>query len=321
MTMMESSSAPAAAEPTGPRSPRTRISVNESVSEIPADEHFTSARTGVSAAATTSSRVETMSDSAVSLDTPYSEAPVGASQMTAIQQNPALYDVMTMPTDEVSTDNRMNDADEAKEPLQTKESESFSSDDPQIQLDAAEKYMSCVVHIMLFFFLALTVIAVFFMVKLLSQYGFFAFMIISLLLGTIVGIVIFVNRVLKEDSRLRPVRRQIRRWQAVATAVILKEIRDFQIDWNEHLLLTDGSEYNLYDDDEFPTMNVDDAAAAKSSKPKKKRGGRSAIFKIVKPFLKVGGRRRRKRKEKEAVTAMATATEGDHSEAYIPPVV
>ena len=71
---------------------------------------------------------------------------------------------------------------------------------------------------------------------------------------------------MKEDARLKPVRRQIRRWKAVATAVVLKEIRDFQLDWNEHLLLTDGSEYNLYDDDEVPTMDVDTAAAAAAAK-------------------------------------------------------
>ena len=137
---------------------------------------------------------------------------------------------------------------------------SFSPDDPQIQHDAAEQYVSCCVHAMLFFFVALAVISAVLAIIMVSQYGFFAFVIIALFLCVVLGLVMFVDKVMKEDARLKPVRRQIQRWKAVATAVVLKEIRDFQLDWNEHLLLTDGSEYNLYDDDEVPTMNVDNAA-------------------------------------------------------------
>jgi len=271
-----------------------------------------------------------------------------ASHISRVERQADINDVMTMPTDEVLTDRQRNapaastnavvtplpndavmatDTTDAffneeppKQQLNTEDSESFSPDDPDIKQDAAERYVSCIVHAMLFFFVALAGISAFLAIILVSQYGFFAIVVITLLLLIIIGIVMFVDKVMKEDTRLRPVRRQIQRWKAVATAVVLKEIRDFQLDWNEHLLLTDGSEYDLYDDDVVPAMDVDNAAAAaQSTKPKKKRGGRSAIFKIVKPFLKVGGRRRaRKRKEKEAAAA---AGEGDSSEAYVPPVV
>lgn len=201
------------------------------------------------------------------------------------------------------------------------ESESFSPDDPEIQQDAAERYVACIVHVMLFFFIALAVISAILALILVSQYGFFAVVVISLLMIIVVGIVMFVDKAMKDQAEWKPVRRKIQRWKALATAVVLKEIRDFQLDWNEHLLLTDGSDYNLYEeDDEVPAMDVDTAAAAaaKDAKPKKKRGGRSAIFKVVKPFLKVGGRRRRKRKEKEAAAASA---QGDPADGYIPPVV
>ncbi len=290
--------------PTDEPLPKELIGINANASEATSSEPLTAAPL----ASTTSPKVE-----------------------TATGGEESIKDVITMPTDEVSKneskplqDDEFWESQAKASHIETRESDDgFSPDDPQIQLDAAEQYVSCCVHAMLFFFLALAVISAVLAIIMVSQYGFFAFFIISLFLCVVVGLVMFVDKVMKEDARLKPVRRQIRRWKAVATAVVLKEIRDFQLDWNEHLLLTDGSEYNLYDDDEVPTMDVDSAAAAaaaKESKPKKKHGPRSTMFKLVKPFLKVGGRRRARRNEKKQAAASA-AKEANPSENYVPPIV
>lgn len=307
---LDSTTAEVVHAPTDESIPRVKESVNGNASEGPMDEPVT--------VAPPSSAAPTIN-----------ETDVSASAVSHIEQ-----DVLTMPTDELSAnevkplnDDEFWENEPKQQHLETQDSDRlFSPDDPEIQHDAAEQYVSCCVHAMLFFFVALAVISAVLAIIMVSQYGFFAFVIISLFLCVVVGLVVFVDKVMKEDARLKPVRRQIRRWKAVATAVVLKEIRDFQLDWNEHLLLTDGSEYNLYDDDdEIPAMNVDNAAAAaKDPKPKKKHGPRSTMFKLVKPFLKVGGRRRARRKEKKAAqvaAASAAADQSDPAESYVPPIV
>ena len=280
---------------------KAKASSKRSMTEAPMDELFTTLTTPAS--------------------TPQVMEPVSAS---TVYPNMLLEkEHITVPEQKEVVNDSVPAADEVFN--EATQSEEFSLDDADIQQDAAERNVSCIVHAALFFFVALAGIAAFLAIILVSQYGFFAIVVISLLLAIVVGIVMFVDKVMREDAKWKPVRNQIRRWKAVATAVVLKEIRDFQSDWNEHLLLTDGrAEYDLYDDDDddVPNMDLNSAtAAASSTKPKKNRG-RSVIFKVIKPFLKVGGRRRRKRKEKEAAAAADSSTgQVDPADSYIPPVV
>jgi hypothetical protein len=125
---------------------------------------------------------------------------------------------------------------------------------------------------------------------------------------------------MQEDAKWKPVRRQIRHWKAVATQVVLNEVRMFQLDWNEHLLLTDGKAgYDFYgddddDDDYIPTVIAQ--AAGNKDKPKQNRA-KSVLFKMVKPFLRVGGRRRTRRQKREAAAQSAAAD----TDSYVPPIV
>jgi hypothetical protein len=82
--------------------------------------------------------------------------------------------------------------------------------------------------------------------------------------------------------------------------------------------LTDGkADYDLYGDDDVDAIPADISKAARNKdKPKQKRG-KSVLFKMVKPFLNVSGRRRRRRKEKEAAVESAAAA----TDSYIPPMV
>ena len=261
--------------------PETGRSTQEALSSVPMEESSLSAPTE-----------EAFATGAPTTDEPIAGMPM-ADKSETVQKTAAT-----------ETTTAVNDDEE----------ETFSPEDEAIKKDAADQIVGCIVHFALAFFIVLTGVAAFLAIMLVSQFGFLALFIISLLLVVVFGIAWFLDHVMKEDAKWKPVRREIRRWKAVATAVVLKEVRDFQLDWNEHLLLTDGNaEYDLYDDDELPTMPSSKGATG-SAKPKQKRG-RSVMFKMVKPFLKFGGRRRRrKQKESEAATEAAT-------DSYLPPVV
>jgi hypothetical protein len=217
----------------------------------------------------------------------------------------------------------------AEEPTITVEAESGDAlanvpqegenEEEAVTKDAADKIVAMIVHFALAFFVVLAAVASFLAITLVTQFGFLAFMIVFLLLIAVCGIAWFVDHVMQEDAKWKPVRKQIRHWKAVATQVVLNEVRMFQLDWNEHLLLTDGkSDYDLYgdddDDDDIPAAIS--KAAKNKDKPKQNRG-KSVLFKLVKPFLKVGGRRRRKRQEKEAAAQSAAAA----TDSYVPPIV
>lgn len=98
-----------------------------------------------------------------------------------------------------------------------------------------------------------------------------------------------------QDRVMRPVRRKIRRWHAIATAVVVNEIKDFQLDIQDHLLLTNGDTgagiyESEYEDNTTTTGNR-----------KRRRGPRSKLFGIlVKPLLKKKSNFRFGRKKKSS---------------------
>jgi hypothetical protein len=196
------------------------------------------------------------------------------------------------------------------------EPQAEESEQEAVKKDAADKIVSMIVHFALAFFIVLAAVASFLAITLVTQFGFLTFMIVSLLLMVFCGIAWFVDHVMQEDAKWKPVRKQIRHWKAVATQVVLNEVRMFQLDWNEHLLLTDGkTDDDLYGDDDDDIATVIAKAARNEDKPKQNRR-KSVLFKMVKPFLRVGGRRRRKRQEEAAAQSAAAATDS-----YVPPIV
>lgn len=180
-------------------------------------------------------------------------------------------------------------------------------DDDEIQKDAATDRVANVVYCALIFFMGLSMVAVLLVLSLIANYGFVALVIVTLLIVAVLGLAWFVHRTLWKEAKLQPVRRKIRRWKALTTAVVLEEVRNFQLEWNEHLLLTNG-DYDLYDDDnddeeqdgeDFTPDNHHQTASTATPKKKGKKRAKSILFKFVKPFLRRGGRRRR-RNTKEA---------------------
>ena len=124
-----------------------------------------------------------------------------------------------------------------------------------------------------------------------STYGFLTFILVSIILFAALSIGYFISKMMDEDKVLKPVRRKIRRMHALATAVVVQELRDFQMDWNEHLMLTNGGgdedgadDYGRMDDNGEVHAH---AGKTQQAKKKKRRGPRSKVFGfLVKPFLK-----------------------------------
>mmetsp|Transcript_17634 Transcript_17634/g.24873 ORF Transcript_17634/g.24873 Transcript_17634/m.24873 type:complete len:358 (+) Transcript_17634:45-1118(+) len=191
------------------------------------------------------------------------------------------------------------------------EKDNYHYDDEDIRRDAADHHVALIVHIALMFFFGLFVVAIIISGFLVSQYGFVSLVAIISLLTIVFGCTYFVMKLLTSDAKLRPVQRKLRRWRAIAAAVVVQEIRNFQLDMNEHLLLMDGDVGG--DNDSLDETNV-------GSDVKKKRKSRSIVFGFIKPLLKrKNGKRRFKgfSKKKEA------HTEGikDEDKKYIPPVI
>eukprot|EP00978_Attheya_sp_CCMP212_P011305 scaffold27859_cov55-Attheya_sp.AAC.7 len=203
----------------------------------------------------------------------------------------------------------------------------FHYDDEEIKKDAANILVTFCVHLSLAFFAALFCGAIFTSVVVVSAYGFVTFAAACTLVGGLGISGYYVTRLVLNDAKLKPMRRKVKRWQAIATAVIVQEVRDFQADMNAHFLLTNEphpteSSPSPYDrghpgeregpEDLQPSGSVLDQMTG-GLKPKKKRG-RSIVFTaVVKPFLKT----------KQFVTRRAYRKEPKSGEgvAYIPPTI
>jgi hypothetical protein len=188
---------------------------------------------------------------------------------------------------------------------QNEEKEDYNYDDEEIQKDAANEIVAMVVHIAIGFFMILFFGALIVSIFIVSKYGFFTLLIILILMTMALAIGYFVSKIMDRDEVLRPVRRKIKRWHAVATAVVIKEIQDFHLDLNEHLLLTNGTAFPE-DEVDYPIYERMEEEGGWNGGPsggrKSRRGGhRSKVFGfLVKPFLKQkdGKRFRFKRKKK-----------------------
>mmetsp|Transcript_11309 Transcript_11309/g.21164 ORF Transcript_11309/g.21164 Transcript_11309/m.21164 type:complete len:329 (-) Transcript_11309:209-1195(-) len=206
-----------------------------------------------------------------------------------------------------SHDPNQSTADEAYHEMKNnQEKQDFNYDDEEIQRDAANEIVALVVHIAIGFFMILFFGSLIVSVFIVSKYGFMTFILIMLLMTMALTIGYFVSKIMDKDEVLRPVRRKIQRWHAVATAVVIKEIQDFHLDLNEHLLLTNGSvQEEDVDDRVYEMMDEDgrwNGQGSTSRRARGRRGGhRSKVFGfLVKPFLKEkNGKKFRFRKQKK----------------------
>lgn len=177
--------------------------------------------------------------------------------------------------------------------------DNVTADNETIVIDASNQRVACIVHIALVFFSVLVGVAVVLVFSLVQQFGLLALVLTSVLVMAVVGLACFLDNVMKEDKKWKPLRNKIRHWQSVTKAVLVQEFKQFQLDWNEYLLLTDGKmEYNANEE------NIESA-----QKPKRQQ--RSMLFRVMKPLLRIRNLGRR-RKDK------AAAKSTTH---YDPPIV
>jgi hypothetical protein len=185
------------------------------------------------------------------------------------------------------------EAQSAVDPTQVDEVDPENVD--QIGMDATNQRVACVIQLALTFFCVLIAVVVVMVFTMVQQYGLLALGFTLVVVMAVAGLAYFLDKVIKEDQNWKPIRRKIQYWQGVTKAVIAKEMRDFQLDWNEYLLLTDGKAvYDAYDEED---INL-------AGKPTKKH--RSALFRMVKPLFRIRNLGRRKKKSApESTTYMA----------------
>ena len=205
--------------------------------------------------------------------------------------------------------------------------------DEDIQRDASSIAVMAMVNVALLFFAGLFVCAIAGSILFTSQFGFVTLCIVLCLVGIVVGTVAWIGKIITGDEKLRPVQRKMRRWRAIAKAVVVNEIIAFRLDMQEHLLLTDGGEYE--DDDYYEKMDANDTnnngtssgqqiptATHPSARNANNGKSRSVIFGLmVKPFIKGRKKMKRKlgRKKNDKDTTTAAATNEAEGSTYVPP--
>ena len=206
-----------------------------------------------------------------------------------------------------------------------------------IQRDASSIAVMAMVNVALIFFAGLFVCAIAGSILFMGQFGFVTLCIVICLVGIVVGTVAWITKIITGDKKLRPVQRKMRRWRAIAKAVVVNEMINFRLDMQEHLLLTNGGECGDPGDDGYcyEEMDANDnndgtssgqqtSTATNSSAPNANNSkSRSVIFGLmVKPFVK--GKKKMKRKlgrKKNDKVNTAAATNGAEGSTYVPPAV
>ena len=194
--------------------------------------------------------------------------------------------------------------------------------DQDIQRDASSIAVMAAVNVALLFFAGLFVCAVAGSILFTAQFGFVTLCLVLCLVGIVGGTVAWIVSIIAGDEKLRPVRRKMDRWRAIAKAVVVNEIVNFRLDMQEHMLLTDGrdcgddeAEEGYYEEMGEAPAATDSARATNASADGKSR---SVIFGLlVKPFVK-GRKKIRKLGRKKKTNTSNPATQ-DAGSAYTPP--
>ena len=194
--------------------------------------------------------------------------------------------------------------------------------DQDIQRDASSIAVMAAVNVALLFFAGLFVCAVAGSILFTAQFGFVTLCLVLCLVGIVGGTVAWIVSIIAGDEKLRPVRRKMDRWRAIAKAVVVNEIVNFRLDMQEHMLLTDGRDCG--DDDEegyYEEMGGDAPAATDSARATNASAdgkSRSVIFGLlVKPFVK--GRKKIRKLGRKKKTNTSNPAMQDAGSAYTPP--
>ena len=202
------------------------------------------------------------------------------------------------------------------------DADDYNYDDEEIQRDAANDTVACIVYLALGFFMVLFFGVTVAIIIIVGKYGFVVCIILSVLLFIVLLLGHIIVHFMEQDRVLRPMKKKMRRWHAIATAVVVNELKNFHLDLNDHLLLTYDENYQ--DDDHYDSDNNGSATNDGKSRMRwrgggRRRGGpRSKLFGLlVQPLLKKKNgqarfpRRRKKNANDNAVAENVTAD--DHA--------
>ncbi len=208
----------------------------------------------------------------------------------------------------------------------------YDYDDEEIQRDAANDTVAFIVYLSLLFFMALFFGVTISIIIIVGQYGFVVFMILCILVFIVALLSRFIIYYMEQDRVLKPMRKKMRRWHAIATAVVVNEFKNFHLDLNDHLLLTYDENYqgDVGDHGDEEGDNKDDGKKRSSrwrrgggSNQRRRRGPRSKLFGLlVQPLLKkkdgqnrlFGGKRKKDKKDPSHNDAIAEGvTADDHA--------
>lgn len=210
------------------------------------------------------------------------------------------------------------------ETVESEEENSKGGEPDEPPRDNLERNVAMIVQLALTFFALLFVGAIVMALALVSQFNVIIVAVSGLLITMVIGFGVVMDKAMRHDPDWKPVRSRIRKLNAFATAAIVREVQNFQHDWNQHLMLTDGTVDNPMTEDDILNANengtgihLDSATVNKADKKRKKSAtrasGKSVMFQFVKPFLKIRRLRRNKKSKSK--------TENVASDNYVPPVV
>jgi hypothetical protein len=182
----------------------------------------------------------------------------------------------------------------------------------QVKLDAANDAVAMGIFVALAFFTLLFATAMGLVFLLVSQYGLIAWVAVSSLTFILVGGGVLTYKYMTQEKKMRKAHKHIVYWKEVATQVIVNEIHNFKEEMNQHLYITDGSEYdnennsndndveernptdttnaNSYtamDDNNINNLRQLPSAGSRSSSTKSgdSKKSKSILFGVIRPFL------------------------------------
>jgi len=233
------------------------------------------------------------------------QAPQWAKQTGPLHQPP----ITSSPIRQFQQDMRSTERQPNENKLYNKGDDDDDDDDDAIDLekvkqDAANDAVAMGIFAALGFFIVLFSSTMVMVILLVSKYGVVAWVSVSSLCFLLCGGGFLTYKYISKEKKMRKAHKNILYWKEVAVQVVLNEIEAFQIEMNEHLMITDGEdEYDTEDnfndyqpmhaesrnpsftqekgDDNF-RQNPSSSSSKDSKKTKKKK---SVLFGMIKPFL------------------------------------
>ena len=155
---------------------------------------------------------------------------------------------------------------------------------------SAERVTAWAIHIALIFFCGLAIASVVLTFTVIRNYGFVTLLLMTFVIAFCAFLACFVDStILSKNPKLRPVRQKILTAVRATRKMLEDEYHLFIHDWNENLLLTQGSENNTRNamgtEAGHPVGDDNSASSRILPTTPQERRRKSKVFKMIRPFL------------------------------------